>query len=161
MKINLSAFDQLLKRKNLTYDWSTECNFTINKASGQYSTYVILDTKFKEPLELQTSTFYFKTNYVVKYVGKGVWTDTFDSLRNKRCLQHKNDLYSDCLLEPGRYKLFFISTTLSEDLAFYFEAELIEQLLNQGYTLTERKARNITVDKYQLWNKCKGHGNNT
>jgi hypothetical protein len=41
------------------------------------------------------------------------------------------------------------------------EAEMIDGLLQQGYTFTAQKVRCAEVGQHQLWNKCKGHGNNT
>ena len=41
------------------------------------------------------------------------------------------------------------------------EAEMIDALLKEGYTFSKRNDRNISVPDKQLWNKCKGHGDNT
>ena len=161
MKVALPSFDKLLSKRNLTYDWSAECVLLNRLETGRFSTYIIVDSQCPEQVEIKSKNIHFTCNYIIKYVGKGVWDDIFTRLRNKRCLQHRNDLYSDCLKEPNRYKLIFVSTTLSEDAAFMLEAEMIDGLLQQGYTFTAQKVRGAEVDKHQLWNKCKGHGNNT
>lgn len=161
MEVRLPSFDKLLSKRNLTYDWSAECVLLNRPETGRFSTYIVLDSKCPEKVCVNTAHVKFTCNYTIKYVGKGVWDDIFTRLRNKRCLQHRKDLYSDCLKEPNRYKLVFVSTTLSEDAAFMLEAEMIDALLQQGYTLTAQKTRNAVVEQHQLWNKCKGHGNNT
>ena len=92
----------------------------------------------------------FKCDYKIVYVGKGVWDDIFTRLRNKRCLQHRNDLYSDCLKEKDRYKLVFVSTALSEEASFMLEAEMIDALLEQGFELCKQGIRNIEVQEMQL-----------
>lgn len=161
LSTSLSSFDKLLSKRNLSYDWSVDCKLFKHPPTGKFSTYVILDTKYSKKISLVTKHIQFKCNYKIVYVGKGVWDDIFTRLRNKRCLQHTNDLYSDCLKEKDRYKLVFVSTALSEEASFMLEAEMIDGLLDQGFELCKQGIRNIEVQEMQLWNKCKGHGNNT
>lgn len=159
LAVSLSSFDKLLSKRNLSYDWSTKCKLLKHPPVGNFSTYIILDTKCPKKLSLTTKHVQFKCDCKIVYVGKGVWDDIFTRLRNKRCLQHRNDLYSDCLKEKDRYKLVFVSTALSEEASFMLEAEMIDALLEQGFELCKQGVRNIEVQEMQLWNKCKGHGN--
>ena len=161
MEVKLPSFDNLLSKRNLTYDWSAECTLKNHPETGKFSVYIIVNSTCSEHLDFKTKHVHFTCNYSVKYIGKGVWDDIFTRLRNKRCLQHRSDLYSDCLKEPNRYKLIFVSTTLSEKAAFMLEAEMIDAVLKEGYTFSKRNDRNISVPDKQLWNKCKGHGDNT
>jgi hypothetical protein len=160
MKIQLSSLDNLLKKRNLKYDWTSKFTNKQNLHVGKYSVYIILDSYTECKNIIQTPFGKVVTNYDIKYIGKGTWNDSFTSMRRKRCLNHYNDLYSDNLnLYNDRYLIFFPSTTLDETSAYMLEHALIDAVLNSNYTLTSRKARNIVTGKNQLWNKCKGHGN--
>ena len=160
MKIKLSTLDVLLAKRNLKYCWKSSFKYKRNLHVGKYSVYVILDSWNKCDTTLQTPFGIVTTSYTIKYIGKGTWESSFESLRRKRCLNHRNDLYADNLQQhKDRYLIFFPSTTLDEQSAFALEHALIDAALLNNYTLTKQKVRHVITECNQLWNKCKGHGN--
>lgn len=162
MKPQVNSLDTLLAKRNLKYCWESKFNNKRNLHSGDYSVYIVLDSWEEQETVLQTPYGVVYTKYTVKYIGKGTWNSIFTNLRKKRCLNHRNDLYADNLsMDKNRYLIFFPSTTLDETSAFNLEKSLIDAALLNEYVLTNRNVRYTITDKTQLWNKCKGHGNNT
>lgn len=162
MQIKIGSLDALLAKRNLKYCWEALFLNKKNLHTGNYSVYIIVDSWIKNQTTLQTAYGTVSTQYSIKYIGKGTWNSSFTNLRRKRCLNHRKDLYSDNLNQfKNRYLIFFPSTTLDEKSAYILEKELIDAALNNNYCLTKQKIRNTATNKWQLWNKCKGHGNYT